>query len=64
MADLAKLGEGLFESIKRISSDAGFEYWRARELERALGYDRWENFEEAIIRAILACSDSGFVTDD
>jgi DNA-damage-inducible protein D len=64
MVDLKKLGEGLFESIRRIGSDGGFEYWRARDLQRALGYERWENFEEAINRAMAACEESGYSRDD
>ncbi len=44
-----------FESIKRISHN-GIEYWSARDLAPLLGYDRWENFELAIQRAITMCA--------
>ncbi len=43
-----------FESIERISSN-GVEYWSARDLAPLLGYDRWENFELAIQRAMTMC---------
>ncbi len=33
----------------------GTEFWYARELQKLLGYDRWENFENAIIKARIAC---------
>ena len=45
-----------FESIKRIHD--GIECWSARDLAPLLGYDRWENFELAIQRAIIMCSAS------
>lgn len=31
------------------------EYWLARDIMRPLGYSRWENFHEAIKRAIVSC---------
>jgi len=31
------------------------EFWYARELQNLLGYDRWENFENAIKKAKIAC---------
>ncbi|MGH3631835.1 MAG: DNA damage-inducible protein D [Sciscionella sp.] len=49
---------GVFDSSRELS-DAGDEFWRARNLQRSLGYDRWENFEEAIRRAQVACRESG-----
>ena len=33
----------------------GVEFWYARELQQLLGYDRWENFENAINKAKVAC---------
>ncbi len=35
------------------------EYWLARELMELLGYERWENFENAITRAMESCEASG-----
>jgi DNA-damage-inducible protein D len=43
-----------FESIKKIDEN-GVEYWEARELMLSLGYDRWENFENIIKKAKIAC---------
>ena len=34
-------------------------YWLARELQELLGYARWENFDEAIRRAMASCETSG-----
>ncbi|MFH1564533.1 MAG: DNA damage-inducible protein D [bacterium] len=33
----------------------GVEFWYARELQGLLGYGRWENFENAIKKAKIAC---------
>ena len=40
-------------------TESGVEYWLARELSPSLGYDRWENFQKAISRAIESCETSG-----
>jgi len=52
-----------FERIKKIDSE-GIEYWEARELLAVLGYDRWENAEEVIGRAAVACINSGQDVDN
>jgi DNA-damage-inducible protein D len=41
--------------IRRVSPD-GAEYWMARDLRSILGYDRWENFAEAVKRAMDGCA--------
>jgi hypothetical protein len=59
MTDLKDFeASGIFEEIKR-TTPAGMDYWRARELQEHLGYDTWENFEEAISRASEACERAG-----
>jgi DNA-damage-inducible protein D len=52
-----------FEDIRQIT-DAGKEYWLARDLQKPLGYDKWENFSKVIDRAMLACDTSGFDIKD
>lgn len=44
--------------IKRVSA-TGVDYWLAREMLDILGYVRWENFQEAVKRAMSACEGSG-----
>ena len=44
-----------FESIKQISSN-GVEYWSARDLVPLLGYDKWQNFDIVIQRAMNICT--------
>lgn len=47
-----------FEDIKQIRTD-GTEFWSARELAPALEYTKWENFQNVIKRAMIACENSG-----
>lgn len=47
-----------FESIKHIDEN-GFEYWYARELQKVLEYNKWENFEKVIAKAKTACQNTG-----
>lgn len=42
-----------FDSIVKI--EQGVECWTARELMSRLGYDKWENFEKVIERAVESC---------
>lgn len=42
----------------------GVEFWFARDLQQALGYARWERFEDAIQRAIESCTTAGVSPDD
>ncbi len=44
-----------FESIVNVWPDSPLEFWYARELQGALGYDRWENFKKVIDKAVNAC---------
>ena len=40
------------------------EFWFARDLMTLLGYERWENFDKAISRAIDSCETSGVNVPD
>lgn len=46
------------------STEENIEYWFARDLMPLLGYERWENFEKAIVRAMESCETSGVVISD
>ena len=48
------------------SEDAGgtIEVWFARELQKLLGYTRWENFLMAVRRAITSCQSNGIADLD
>ena len=56
-----------FDAIsKTVKDDDGqdVEVWYARELQKVLGYSRWENFAEAIGRAIESCKTLNVNVDD
>ncbi len=57
MNDLS-LARKQFEIIKSVDGN-GSEAWSGRDLMSRLGYDRWENFERVIRKAIQACENSG-----
>ena len=42
----------------------GVEFWLARELQALLGYAKWENFEQVIDKAKIACEKSGYPVPD
>ena len=49
-----------FDSIAQIIPEEDIEFWFARDLQKPLGYARWENFITAIKRAIASCETTGF----
>lgn len=50
----------LLADFDAIAKDAdGVEAWLARDLQRVLGYERWENFSGALDRARWACESAG-----
>lgn len=54
MNEIEKYNTTIFESIKHIDEN-GLEYWEARELMKALKYNKWENFNKVIKKAMVAC---------
>lgn len=42
-----------------VNRKDGIEFWFARDLQKLLGYDKWENFVNAIEKAKIACKNSG-----
>ena len=48
----------MFENIKHIDEE-GKEYWDARELQKVLEYSQWRRFDDVIMKAIIACNNSG-----
>ena len=60
--------KGAFDSIATyIEIDNGqeqVEVWFARDLQKVLGYARWENFLTAINRAVVSCNSQNISVDD
>jgi len=55
----------LFNKFEAAASDLeGIECWSARELQKLLGYTKWENFDKVITKAKEACIKVGEQTDD
>jgi hypothetical protein len=50
-----------FDAIRHMDGER--EFWRARELSKILGYNRWENFENVIAKAKIACKYNGHEVD-
>lgn len=50
-----------FDTLARQIPDENTEFWYAREIMTALGYDRWENFSKVIHKASIACETAGGV---
>ena len=44
-----------FDAAVHMIKDTDVEFWYARELMKLLGYERWENFEKAVNRAMESC---------
>lgn len=53
-----------FDSIVHTTDDEKVEFWYARELMGKLGYERWENFANAIKRAIESCKSAEIEPED
>ena len=47
-----------FESYSNVT-DEGVEFWLARDLQKLLGYSKWDNFISVISKAKIACEISG-----
>ncbi len=45
-------------------TEAGVEYWLARDLQHLLGYSKWENFQTVIAKAKTACEVSGHAVEN
>ena len=58
MNEIKTYSEQTFESIKHVDEN-GVEFWYARELQTALEYTEWRNFEKVINKAKDACVGAG-----
>jgi DNA-damage-inducible protein D len=55
--------DAIAQSVKDESNES-IEVWYARELQKVLGYARWENFTVAISRAMESCKTQNINIDD
>lgn len=54
----AKRENQTFEDTRHIDEN-WIEYWYGRELQKILEYNKWENFEKVINKAMIACENTG-----
>lgn len=52
-----------FESYAR-QTDGGVEFWLARDIQHLLGYTKWDNFLNVVLKAKTACEVSGHAVPD
>lgn len=53
-----------YDLIVHNYDEGTIEFWFARDLMTLLGYERWENFDKAINRALDSCETSGVAVAD
>lgn len=53
-----------YDAIIHNIEDLDIEFWYAREVMLLLGYERWENFDKVICRAMESCETSGIAVLD
>lgn len=58
-----KTNDAMFEQIKHFDEENN-EFWYARELQVALQYSKWSNFNKVIETAKIACKISGHLISD
>jgi DNA-damage-inducible protein D len=55
----------LFEQFEKAACEVNqVECWSARELQKLLGYSKWENFSNVIVKAKDACANVGHEVSD
>lgn len=53
-----------FDLVIHSDENANIEFWYARELMSLLGYERWNNFDKAVSRAMDSCESGGIEVSD
>lgn len=56
--------DAIGQIIKSDDGSENVEVWFARDLQKLLGYARWENFQVAIGRAVESCKQQNVNVDD
>lgn len=51
-----------FDEIRH--EENGIEFWYARELMQLLDYSKWQNFENVLSKARVACANNGITVED
>ncbi len=62
-SDLTEIPQSPFERVKRVD-DEGNEFWSARELMPLLEYSSWQKFKNVLLKAQIACENTGYDPTD
>ncbi|MDR1195245.1 MAG: DNA damage-inducible protein D [Endomicrobium sp.] len=54
----------ILELDEKSHKEGNIEFWYARDLQKILGYGKWEHFIKVIEKAKTACYTSGFIIQD
>lgn len=58
MKELSQSQSTPFDAIRQVDEN-GHEFWSARDLHESLGYAKWQNFQNAIERAMKSYKNAG-----
>lgn len=53
-----------FNQLSNTLEESAIEYWYARDLQKILGYNSWDKFQNVITKAKIACENSGVEVSD
>lgn len=53
-----------FENIVQVEAETKTPFWFARDLQKVLGYAKWENFFNVIKKAKTSCQTAGYKIAD
>ncbi|MFA7571261.1 MAG: BRO family protein [Sulfurimonadaceae bacterium] len=53
-----------FNELSNTLENSMIEYWYARDLQKVLGYNSWDKFQNVIQKAKISCENSGVEVED
>lgn len=62
MSEYVTASKALFDEIRR-TDPKGREHWSARDMQEAMGYEKWEHFAKVVRRALKAAENTGTQVD-
>ena len=62
-SDITETPQSPFERVKRVDEE-GNEFWSARDLMPLLEYSSWQKFKNVLLKAQIACENSGYDPTD
>lgn len=53
-----------FNELSNTLEESIVEYWYARDLQKVLGYNSWDKFQNVIQKVKISCENSGVEVED